>query len=328
MYLVAKESYMKTQDSQILSNIVILFADIAGSTRLYETLGNDEAQRTVQQVMSLLTVAAHLHKGNVVKTIGDEILCTFVDVNDATIAASEMHRALQLAGAAGSIKPPNLSVRIGFHCGPVIHEDGDVFGDAVNIAARVVAQAKRRQTITTRSSYQLLSAALQKKARFIDQVALKGKKEEMELYEIVWEETEATIVDMAFSFPDKDRMRLQLNWKGKKVELTTERPSAQLGRGSENDIVVADNLASRLHARIETRRDRYVLVDQSINGTYVQFEGLSAKCVRRDECVLQGTGVISLGRPIRNGETENCIHFVCEQAVEPSAQPARDIASH
>ena len=115
-YLVAKEDRMTTQDSNTMDHMVILFADIAGSTRLYEMLGNDEAQRIVQQVMSLLTVATNAHNGTVIKTIGDEILCTFTTVDEAMLAAGEMHRALQLAGAAGVLRPPNISVRIGICC--------------------------------------------------------------------------------------------------------------------------------------------------------------------------------------------------------------------
>jgi predicted component of type VI protein secretion system len=70
--------------------------------------------------------------------------------------------------------------------------------------------------------------------------------------------------------------------------------------------VVPDHQASRLHARIELRRDRFVLVDQSMNGTYLQIEGETEVCLRRDEVTLKGTGLISLGRA---NASEAAIHI-------------------
>jgi pSer/pThr/pTyr-binding forkhead associated (FHA) protein len=94
------------------------------------------------------------------------------------------------------------------------------------------------------------------------------------------------------------------------MELSKSRPSLRFGRGTENDFVVPDHQASRLHARIELRRDRFVLVDQSMNGTYVQMDGVAEVCLRRDEVPLKGTGLISLGRATAS-EAAIHIRFTC-----------------
>jgi predicted component of type VI protein secretion system len=71
--------------------------------------------------------------------------------------------------------------------------------------------------------------------------------------------------------------------------------SVAIGRDAQNDVVVADRLASRTHARIERRRDKFVLVDQSSNGTFVTIEGEPEVQLRREELMLRGRGRISFG---------------------------------
>jgi pSer/pThr/pTyr-binding forkhead associated (FHA) protein len=81
----------------------------------------------------------------------------------------------------------------------------------------------------------------------------------------------------------------------REIVLGEANPVVRLGRDPENDVVIADRMASRLHARIERRRDKFVLVDQSSNGTYVTVEGEPEIHVRREEIILHGRGQISFG---------------------------------
>ena len=223
-----------------------------------------------------------------------------------------MQRSLKQAISFGKVEVETLSIRVGFHFGPVIHEREDVFGDAVNVASRVVAQAKGQQILTTKQTVDLLAMELRSKTRFIDHVAVKGKREELDIYEVIWEYENLTIVKDVYQDRPKEPNRLQLRFRDQEIELSHARPSLKMGRGDENDIVVPDALASRAHARIEYRRDKFVLVDQSINGTFVRIEGEREVCLRRDELPLRGSGLISLGRSTAS-ELDKCLHFTCEQ---------------
>src|SRR4030067_2380229 len=135
-----------------------MFADISGSTRLFETLGDATARIKVAECLDVLTDVVKRHNGIVIKTIGDEIMCTFPTADEAAKSACEMHEVLQEDVTEGmSDTTTTLAIRVGMHFGPAILEGGDVYGDAVNVAARMAAQDKGGQIITTQSTVELLA---------------------------------------------------------------------------------------------------------------------------------------------------------------------------
>jgi adenylate cyclase len=283
---------MSQQESEQLA---ILFADVAGSTHLYEQKGDAFARRVIGLCLGFLKQVVQCEQGLVIKEIGDEVMCTFATAEHAAAAAIEMQRTIQQACSFGKFENEQLRIRVGFHIGPVVRGNGDVFGDAVNVAARVVAQAKAQQILTTQETMDRLPEERRTKARLIDKVMLKGKSQELELHELLWEIDNLTVMQDGL-VAEGIRITARLTYSGKEFFLDAEHPILRMGRGNENDIVVTDTLASRLHARVELRKKKVVLVDQSLNGTYYRVEGADEGFLRRDEQTLQGRGVISLGR--------------------------------
>jgi len=297
--------------SETSIHLAILFADIAGSTRLYELFGNAAAQRVIAQALGILTDVVHKQEGIVVKSIGDEIMCRFNECEKASQAAVEMQRVLKEASRMNAFENQTINVRIGFSFGPVIESDSDIFGEAVNLAARVVAQAKAKEILTTKETSDLLGEAA--KTRFVERMKLKGINEPLELHEILWEHDNLTLVENDMRERTNDCQQLLVKFKGKNRSLNGDEPKVSMGRGEENDLVVLNGLASREHARIEFRGDRFVFVDQSINGSYVLVYGEREEFVRRDEFHLRGSGMISLGRSTGSDHDE-CIHFACMES--------------
>ena len=290
--------------------LAILFADVSGSTKLYESLGNTRAETIISKALEVLTIAAQRHQGTFVKSIGDELMCTFPDPLLAAEAAQDMQRSLKQAVAIGTVPYETLSIKVGFQYGPVILKDGDVFGDAVNTAARVIAQAKKGQILTTKQTADQLPEAMAQSLRFIERAAVKGKKEELDLFELIWELENLTIVQNIFESSHHE-VCLHATYGDSNAELNRERTALHMGRGPENDFVIPEPLASRAHARVEFRRGRFVLVDQSINGTFVFMNGAKEIAVRRDEVILVGTGLISLGKST-SIQPELCVKFSIE----------------
>lgn len=279
--------------TSIQRNLCVVFADVSGSTRLYEKLGDAEALRAVERCLNRMERATVGHKGRVVKTIGDEIMAVFDSAEAGCQAAIDIQQRIDGLPPVSGVK---LAVRIGFHYGPALEENNDVFGDTVNTAARLVGLAKAGQVLTSAETVAALPPSLRSSLREIDNLAVKGKTESVRVFELIWQENaELTMLSGSLARHTVSESRLRLRHMGSDVVLSAERPSATLGRDAHCDIVIRDPRASRSHGRIERRRDKFVLVDQSTNGTYVTVLGETEFALKREETILRGRGQVSFG---------------------------------
>jgi len=276
--------------------LAILFADIAKSTQIYEVLGNKAAKNLIDSCLSLLRKMAQHYKGKVIKEIGDEIMCVFPSALSALEAAKGMHQALEDVPPIDKPGFTSVNIYIGIQYGTVIFEGGDVFGDAVNVAAHMVALAKQRQTIITQETMDALPNGHSFDVHCIDKTTVKGKSGEMNIYEVIWEEEDLTLMMDSSVETEIIKARLELKFDKQVHELDENCPSVTLGRQIHNDLVVNDKGVSRTHARIEYRRGKYILIDQSSNGTYLLIQGKRNVVIKRDESQLIGNGLIGLGR--------------------------------
>ena len=288
--------------SEQSSELTIVFADVAGSTRLYEQLGDQSAQQAIAECIQMMSTAVLAYSGRVIKTIGDEIMCCFPSASVALDAALR----IQADAAERRFAGVALMIRIGAHHGPVIEEKGDVFGDAVNLAARMAGLARGGQIIVTGECLSGLKPSVRNMARHVDQAPLKGKAELVDVFEILPEQDGATHIMQAI---DPMAMKaehaagvLTLSCGGDKLSLANE-GAAVIGRSPDCDLVVPADTASRQHARIEYRRGKFLLVDQSTNGTFVRFQDGQTLFLKREESPLWGAGQISLGDGGFEGES-------------------------
>ena len=290
------------------TNLTIMFADISGSTRLYELLGDGPARAKVASCLEMLTDVTERHRGTVIKTIGDAIMCTFPTPERAVSAACEMHETLDDEITVQTLQGRmSLAVRIGLHHGPTILDAGDVFGDAVNIAARMASMAKGGQIITTQTTVDELPTILKASTRFIDRAPVKGKRESMDIFEVLWQQHDVTRMSIGVIPQPVQRACLNLTYHDLQISMNDERPQVVLGRSKAADIAVAEALASRQHVRLEFRRGKFFIIDQSTNGTYV-WNGDAEAFLRREEMPISGSGKISLGRSFAENPQE-VVHF-------------------
>jgi len=304
MFHVGTDEPNKESDNEM----TILFADISRSTSIYEAIGDIKARELIYACLEIMTDVTEKYNGVVIKTIGDEIMCTFPMANDAAAAAEAMHRALESTDKITN--PPNI--RIGFHSGAVVKENNDVFGDAVNVASRMTEMAKPRQIITTIKTVSELAPYYQARTRCVDRTILKGKKGKIDIYELIWEQNDATLIVRQSSSTQAITFRLKIRFRTQEIEINDQRNCVTMGRQSHNDLVIQDTRASRSHARIELRRGKFYLIDeQSSNGTYLLTEEKESLRVKHDEVVLTGKGVIGLGSDI-TPDSPDAIHFNIE----------------
>ena len=289
--------------------VAIVFADVVGSTQLYDKFGDTKASETVALCLDVMKDATYQFNGTVIKTIGDEVMSTFETVDDAMGAAVMMQSRVTSETRDSGIP---VTIRIGCHYGPVVQEQNDIFGAAVHTANRMTSQAKAKQIVISGFTVEQMSPELKRQTRQIDVATVRGRLDEVALYELVWQPEEATSMLPTLEWENRDRRasRLLINFKDSTIELSDKRKSINLGRADDNDLVVKGNLISRIHAKIEMRRGKFVLIDQSTNGTYVNIENKQNLYIRREELPLVGVGVIGLGESV-DAHSEHAIRYAC-----------------
>ena len=311
--------------AEITTSMAIMFADIAQSTRLYDKIGNAAAHALISSCITVMSEVCTAHGGTVVKTIGDEIMCTFLVAKNAVDAAVAMQAAVDNipdTDLAGFYSP---DIYVGIDYGPVIEENSDVFGDAVNVAARMVKLAKRRQIVVTQQVVDALPAEYSENCRIIDNVLVKGKSEELPVFEVIWEKEKMTLAINVSGEKSLIKHRLELRFGEKVFEVSDTRPTITIGRLDHNDIVVADSRVSRFHARIEYRKDKYFIIDQSTNGTYITEEGAVTFLLQRDELQLCCNGMIDLCNEIPISSSPTAILY-CSKYYKVSESEAAQTA--
>jgi class 3 adenylate cyclase len=273
----------------------ILFADVSSSTRLYEAAGDAAALEAISACLAAARLATEASGGRGVKTIGDEVMCIFPDPNAAASAAAEMQAKVDALAEVAGMK---LGIRIGLHHGPVLQRDDDVFGDTVNVASRLVAQAKKGEIILSADTAGLLGPIYRAMVRELHAITVRGKAEDVDLAELVWKrDADATVVSASRSRARQLRGSLRLRYRGREIAPRRDSESIRVGREQSNDLVIDDEMASREHCTLERRQDLFVLRDHSTNGTFVTIEGDAEMALRRSEVSLRKHGWIAFGQP-------------------------------
>src|SRR5262245_13989647 len=243
------------------SEVAILFADVVGSTRLYELLGDHQARDMIVTCVELMRGSTERNRGTVIKTIGDEILAIFPTANDAVNAAAEMQHDIGWHPSL-TVQGQHVAIRIGCHFGPVVLENRDIFGSSVHTANRMTSQAKAGQIVLTSDTVGRLTPEWRACTRQIDVTSVRGQSEEIELFEVLWQQEDVTSMLPSLDVRAAQRpKRVRLSFQGREYLLEDPNKMLTLGRADENDVVVQGTLISRLHARIEFARNRCLLVD-------------------------------------------------------------------
>lgn len=278
----------------------VLFADLRGSTSLYEKLGNAAATEVVTRAVAELARIVNREQGRVVKTLGDGLMALFEAPRQAVAAAEEMHDALaHLSPAKTSPRAPGLKLQVAVAHGEVVEMAGDCFGDAVNVAARLIDHAGDNETLVTASVLEQLEAPGRSRFRDLDQMQLRGRAEPVHVHLLEarrFGDTVTTTFGGLAVLPEPEGIRL--SW----LDLTRIYRGPQLpvvlGRSPQATYSIDDSRVSRSHARIDWHGGTFQLTDLSYNGTYVRFgESGETLALRRGTCTLHGSGMIGLGTP-------------------------------
>lgn len=284
----------------------VLFADLVGSTQLYQRVGDKSAFEVVDKSIRAMRIAVETKGGRVVKHTGDGLMAVFRDADSAADATLAIHQTIKELPAAPEQR---LAVRIGFQFGAVVASGTDVFGDTVNFAARLAELASPGKAITAVETARRLGPEWRSVLHTLPPRVIRGLSRPVELCELMCEAVgELTIVQSDhFLLETEPELRLYLD--AVSLTLNATKPSARIGRDPAADLVIADTQSSRRHAEVELRGDKFVLIDRSSNGTFVQIDGEREFLLSREEVVLRGRGQFALGRSCSS--SPHVVSFVC-----------------
>jgi class 3 adenylate cyclase len=275
----------------------VLFAAIMGKDELYAKAGDKAGHEALEHCQFRLGRAAASCGGRLAKATADKVMVLAATPDAAADAASAMHLAIEKLPKTAGVK---LQVGIGLHFGPVIQKGDEVFGDTVNLAARLCEAAGSGQIILTQWTAKLLSPLYRAWMRNLDTATLKGRSEDVGLCELVWRADDNATAFLR-SRPEEQQAQgpvvIRLKYRGERMERRREKEVITIGRDPGCDLVVEDKEASRQHCIIERRKDKWILKDVSSNGTYVTIDGDKEELLQREELTLRKRGWITLGEP-------------------------------
>jgi adenylate cyclase len=284
-----------------IADRTVMFADLRGSTALFESLGNAEATTVVTHCVTALAAVVVRHGGRVVKTLGDGLMAVFATPQPAMPAAIEMHELLETMVSRGSERGASsglraLRVQVALARGEVVEMGGDCYGDAVNVAARLLDHTGDNETLATDEVLRELPLALTTRFRSLDKLVLRGRVEPVRVFVMGGRRTQ----DMAPTqfgdvTPVSEPDALRLDWTGLHRIFTSQQMPVILGRSPQATFCVDDSRVSRSHARVDWHGGAFQLTDLSYNGTYVRFADGEIVSLRRGSCTLHGGGSIGLG---------------------------------
>jgi adenylate cyclase len=283
----------------------VMFADISGSTRLFSVLGDQVARDVIYAFVGRCATVAARFDGALVKGIGDAALCIFKTADGGALAASTLQNEMHAHQVGGQ----SLRIHIGLHFGPVMTEDRDVFGDTVNVAAYLTDMAIPEQILTSDTTYGHLTPTVQTSTRPLFRARIKGTSRETAIHEVLWRSDRDDITAInpsAQRLLPADNGALLLEWADGAIRVDHLRSAVVVGRGQHCDIVVPSRFASREHATVRTEGTDFLLVDRSINGTFVEFDDGRKLHVLRREVALDGKGKFFPGE----SPAEGWIRFV------------------
>ncbi|NIR27793.1 MAG: adenylate/guanylate cyclase domain-containing protein [Gammaproteobacteria bacterium] len=313
------------------TELSILFADISDTTGLGETVGSRAALDLVAQCITLMREQVKKHQGEVVKSVGDELMCAFAKPDAALRAVMGIRNAVnERLPRINPHTPPNLTIRAGLHHGPATRQGNVISGEAKRMAGLMAGLARAGQILVTARTVDALSAGGRALTRAAGPFSIPGTDDEVEAYEVGRPKpgarqapagkasagggngsAEATrpASGSASKTGEQRGPHLRLRYRGRETRVGAKQVPLVMGRGKTVNILIADSRASREHARIEHREGRFFLVDQSRHGTYLVTAEVR-RVLQGEEAPLTGSGKIAFGRD--PDEASDFIAFTCE----------------
>ncbi len=170
--------------------MTVLFTDVVGSTSFFERNGDTAGLVMIHRHDELAAAGIQQHGGKVIKTIGDSAMAEFPNPGAAVRAAVYIDRQFLKLNLSLQ-EDQRVEVRIGVHTGVGFRKGNDLFGDVVNVTARIVKRTAPAQILISRATYEAISKESDLHCRWLSKFTIDGRTEKEDIFEVVWTDVEA-----------------------------------------------------------------------------------------------------------------------------------------
>lgn len=291
-----------------MAEVTVVFADLTGSTGVFEALGNAKATQAITRLTDWMGKVCVARRGHVVKNLGDGVLMVFAHNDDAVEAVTEMQR-LHTERIKAWPDKLKMHLQVGLARGEVIEQAGDYFGDAVNVASRLSDLSGPDQILGTDTVIDSLPEDTLVRFRSLGAMDIRGRNEACMVYRVEWQNEVLTdfftvpagLTNLPLGKSVAQSGAIELSWLDTIASFTSAQLPIHIGRVAETQFVINDPGVSRMHVKINWRAGKFYLEDVSSFGTWVRFSaGDAVLALRRQECVLLGDGEMALGAPFED----------------------------
>ncbi len=286
-----------------MAEVTVVFADLTGSTGMFEALGDAKAAQAVTRLTEWLGKVCEGKGGTVVKSLGDGLLMVFANNTNAVQAVFDMQR---LHSERIKTWPDKLKMhlQVGLARGDVVEQAGDYFGDTVNLASRLSDLSGAQQILANKAVIDALPSNSSVRSRSLGAMEIRGRLESCMVYRLEWQNEVLTdfftmpaeLAPSPSSVTVRQGGTIDMSWLDISASFASTELPIHIGRVPQAQFVVNDPRVSRIHAKITWRAGKFYLEDVSSYGTWLRFTGsASILALRRQESVLLGAGEIALG---------------------------------
>lgn len=277
--------------------LCILNAGVMGGQLLREKLGAAEANRAVERCLNRIERASVANGGKLLKTKDGEMSFSFDHLDKTIRAACDIQQKVDDLPPVSGIK---LTVRGSLVCRPATLPTSD----AEAAAARLFSLSRAGQVMIDGATVKKFPPLLLARIRPIESGRSDGEPSSDNYWELLWR-TGVSSTASPQSAPTMPAVspgrRLRLCYGEREIFVDARHPAVTLGRDKHCDLVIRDTRASREHARIELHEGKFVLTDQSTNGTHLVSEDDGTQVIANGALELRGHGQIRFGKPASQG---------------------------
>jgi len=184
-------SFVEAHPDASMHNIAVLFTDVVGSTKYFKAYGDIKGREMLRKHHRIAISIVEDYGGSLIKEVGDSVMVYFPDALNALKASIKMQHQFNSHNKNSELHN-TIHIRVGIHYGKVIVEEKDIYGDVVNVAAKLTNLANGDQVFISQEVYELTKDTPSTKFELVNFWNMKNVPTGLTIYKVIWEDSQVS----------------------------------------------------------------------------------------------------------------------------------------